>query len=134
MQGEVETWMWLVDSGASHHMTSVREDFVEFRPIPQQWVKGISASATGMGSVRLTMRAEDGEVVPAMLHDVYFVPDLAARAMSSHHRLFSVTQAPMEDDENLIGDVVLPFCVAPRGMWAFVDNSISDVYGTVPSR
>ena len=114
VQGEVETWMWLVDSGASHHMTSVREDFVEFRPIPQQWVKGISAYATGMGSVRLTMRAEDGQVVPAMLYDVYFVPDLAARAMSSHHRLFSVTQARQRGHRMVFEDPCDVLCVHER--------------------
>jgi hypothetical protein len=29
-----ETWMWLADSGASHHMTSVRRDFVSIERSP----------------------------------------------------------------------------------------------------
>jgi hypothetical protein len=28
-----EKWMWLADSGASHHMTSVRRDFCEYRAL-----------------------------------------------------------------------------------------------------
>jgi hypothetical protein len=28
-----KTWTWLADSGASHHMTSVRRDFCEYRAL-----------------------------------------------------------------------------------------------------
>jgi hypothetical protein len=60
--------MWLADSGASHHMTSVRRDFCEYRPLTGRlWVKGISARAVGVGSARIIVRADDGEEIPAML-------------------------------------------------------------------
>jgi hypothetical protein len=56
-------------------------------------VKGINAYAKGVGSIRVTLRSEDGDAVPITLHDVFYVPDLAARESSSHQRLFSVSQA-----------------------------------------
>jgi hypothetical protein len=31
-----ETWIWLADSGASHHMTSVRRDFCEYRALTER--------------------------------------------------------------------------------------------------
>jgi hypothetical protein len=49
-----KTWMWLADSGINHHMTSVRRDFCEYRALTYRlWVKGISARAVGVGSVRI---------------------------------------------------------------------------------
>ena len=60
------------------------------------------------------MRAEDGQVIPAMLHDVYYVPDLAARAMSSHHRLFSVTQARQRGHRMVFEDPCDVLCVHER--------------------
>jgi hypothetical protein len=39
-----ETWMCLADSGANHHMTSVRHYFCEYRALTDRlWVRGISA-------------------------------------------------------------------------------------------
>jgi hypothetical protein len=56
-----ETWMLLADSGASHHMTSVRRDFCEYRALTDRlWVKGISARAIGVGSIRIIGKAGDG--------------------------------------------------------------------------
>ena len=66
-----ETWMWLADSGASYHMTSVRRDFCEYRALTDRlWVKGISAHAVGVGSVRIIVKADDGEAILAMLKNV----------------------------------------------------------------
>jgi hypothetical protein len=89
-----ETWMWLADSGASHHMTSVRRDFCEYRALTDRlWMKGISARAVGVGSVRIIVKADYGEKIPAMLKNVVHVPELSRRAPWSYHRLFSLTQA-----------------------------------------
>jgi hypothetical protein len=89
-----ETWMWLADSGASHHITSVRRDFCEYRGLTDRlWVKGISARAVGVGSVRIIVKVEDGEEIPATLKSVLHVPELSRRASWSYHRLFSLTQA-----------------------------------------
>jgi hypothetical protein len=46
MMNEGETWMWMDDSGANHHMTSKRDDYVNYRaPSDRLWMKGISAFA-----------------------------------------------------------------------------------------
>jgi hypothetical protein len=55
-----ETCMWLAYSGDSHHMTSVRRGFCEYRALTDRfWVKGISARAVGVGSVRIIVKADD---------------------------------------------------------------------------
>ena len=66
---DVELGLWLVDSGASHDMTNVLRDFQACRPISMVCVKGISAYAKGVGSVRVTLRSKDSDVVPITLHD-----------------------------------------------------------------
>jgi hypothetical protein len=89
-----ETWMWLTDSGASHHMTSVCRDLCKYRALTcRLWVKGISARAVGVGSVRIIVKANDGEEIPTMLKNVLHVRELSRRASWSYHRLFSLTQA-----------------------------------------
>jgi hypothetical protein len=89
-----ETWMWLADSGASHHMTSVRRDFYEYRALTYLLrVTGISARNVGVGSVRVIVNADDGEEIPAMVKNALHVPELSRRASWSYHRLFSLTQA-----------------------------------------
>jgi hypothetical protein len=89
-----KTWMWLADSGDSYHMTSVRRDFCEYRALTDRlWVKGMSARTVGMGSVRIIVKADDGEEIPAMLKNVLHVLELSRRASWSCHRLFSLTQA-----------------------------------------
>jgi hypothetical protein len=56
-------------------------------------VKGISARAVGVGSVRIIVKADDGEEIPAVLKNVLHVPEVFRRASWSYHRLFSLTQA-----------------------------------------
>jgi hypothetical protein len=66
--------MWLADSGANHHMTSVRRDFCEYRALNDRLlVKGISAHAIGVGSVRIILKADYGEEIPAVLKNVLHV-------------------------------------------------------------
>jgi hypothetical protein len=43
-------------------------------------VKGISARAVGVGSVRIIVKADDGEEILAMLKNVLHVPELSRRA------------------------------------------------------
>lgn len=91
IRGIVETWMWLVDSGANYHMTSVEEDLVSYTRLERRRVKGVCAWAVGQGDVRAMMISDDRrEEFPVVLHDVLHVPELAARAGTSHHRLLSV--------------------------------------------
>jgi hypothetical protein len=45
-----ETWMWLADSGANHHMASVCRDFSEYQALKERiLVKGISTRVVGVG-------------------------------------------------------------------------------------
>jgi hypothetical protein len=102
-----ETWMWLPDSDASHHMTSVRRDFCEYRALTDRLsVKGISARAVGVGSVRIIVKADDGEEISAMLTNVLHVPELSRRASWSYHRLFSITQARRQCHSVVLADPV----------------------------
>jgi hypothetical protein len=76
-----ETWMWLADSGANHHITSVRRDFCENRALNGRlWVKGINAHAVGVVSVRIIVKADDGEKNLGVLKSVLHVPELSRRA------------------------------------------------------
>jgi hypothetical protein len=104
-----ETWMWLADSGASHHMTSVRRYFCEYRALTNRlWVNGVRAHAVGVGSVRIIVKADhhDGEQIPAMLKNVPHVPELSRRASWSYHRLFSLTQARRQGHCVVLADPV----------------------------
>jgi hypothetical protein len=102
-----ETWMWLADSGASHHMTSVRRDSCEYRVrIDRLWVKGISARVVGVGSIRIIVKADDGEEIPATLKNVLHVSELSCRASWSYHRLFSLTQARRQGHYVMLADPV----------------------------
>jgi hypothetical protein len=102
-----ETWMWLEDNGASHHMSSVRRDFCEYRALTDRlWVKGVSARAVGVGSVRIIVKAADGEEIPAMLKNILHVPELSPRASWSYHRLFSLIQARRQGHSVVLADPV----------------------------
>jgi hypothetical protein len=102
-----ETWMWLADSGASHHIAGVRRDFCEYRALTDRlWVKGISARGVGVGSVRIIVKADDGEEILAMLKNVLHVPELSRRASWSYHRLFSLTQARRHGHSVVLDDPV----------------------------
>jgi hypothetical protein len=97
-----ETWMWVADSGANHHMTSVRRDFSEYRSLTDRlWVKGISVLYVGVGSVRIIVKADDGEEIPAMLKNVFHDRELSRRSSWSYQRLFRLTQ---------LGDKAIVWC------------------------
>jgi hypothetical protein len=99
--------MWLADSGAIHHMTSVRRDFCEYRALTDRlWVKDVSARAVGLGSVRIILKGDDGEEIPAMLKNVLHVPTLSRRASWSHHRLFNLIHAQQHDHCVVLADPV----------------------------
>ncbi|KAJ0392280.1 hypothetical protein ATCC90586_011623 [Pythium insidiosum] len=73
---------WLLDSGASSHMTPSREDYVEYEklvtPIIVKIADGASMKATGRGSVRF--RCGNGEIVT--VKDVLHIPTLDRRLLS----------------------------------------------------
>jgi hypothetical protein len=88
-------------------MTSVRRDFCENRALTnRQWVKGISARAIGMGSVRIIVKADDGEDILAMLMNVLHVLELSRGASWSYNRLFSLIQARRQGHSVVLADPV----------------------------
>ena len=86
---------WLSDTGATAHMTAVKDDYDDYKDLPEKiWVKGICAYAVGTGTVQLSgLRTTDGRQISIRLNDVLHVPELSARASGSYHRLFSLTKA-----------------------------------------
>jgi hypothetical protein len=100
-----EMCMRLADSGASQHMTSVPRDFCEYRALTDRlWVKGISARVVCVISVRIIMKADDGEEIPASLNNVLHVPELSRRASWTYHTLFSLTQARRQKNCVVLAD------------------------------
>jgi hypothetical protein len=99
--------MWLADSGANHHMTSVRRDLCEYRALTDRlWVKGITARIVGVGSVRIIVKGDYGEEISAMLKNVLHVPELSRRTSWSYHRFFSLTQAQRQGHSVVFADHV----------------------------
>jgi hypothetical protein len=97
----------VADNRASHHITSVQRDFCEYRALTDRpWVKGNSARVVGVGSVRIIVKADDGEEIPAMLKNVLYVPELSRRASWSYHGLFSLTQARRQGHCVVLADPV----------------------------
>ncbi|OWZ15331.1 LOW QUALITY PROTEIN: polyprotein [Phytophthora megakarya] len=74
--------MWLLDSGASSHMTFDRSDFEEFRPISGSMdvlvESGQRFAVSGVGVVRLQLR--DGGVI--VVNDVLYIPGLDRKLLS----------------------------------------------------
>jgi hypothetical protein len=110
-----ETWMWLANSGAIHDITSERRDFYyEYRVLTDRlWVQGIGARVVGVGSVRITVKADDREDIPAMLKNVLHVTELSRRASWSYHRLFSLTQARRQGHCVVLADPWATFVFIP---------------------
>jgi hypothetical protein len=80
---------WILDSGASQHMSNKREWFTEFQQLnePLKIYLGNNSviNATGKGQVKV-ITEYDGKQTKATLCNVLYVPDLAKN-------LFSVSQA-----------------------------------------
>jgi hypothetical protein len=76
-------------------------------PLPAlRRVKGISARVVGVGSVRIIVKADDGEEIPAILNNLLHVAKLSRRASWSYHRLFSLTQARRQGHSLVLPDPV----------------------------
>jgi hypothetical protein len=96
-----ETWMWLTDSGASHHITSICGDFFEhYELIARLRVKGIRARAIGVGSVRIIVKAESGDDILAALSNVLHVPELSVVRYSLHHSCRALEVQRNDDEED----------------------------------
>jgi hypothetical protein len=77
---------WIVDSGASVHMSCRHDWFRGFRVlVPTQRVvigDGRSIEATGIGSIELELKVQKGKTRRTMLQQVYFVPNLYGNLLS----------------------------------------------------
>ena len=71
---------WLVDSGATHHISPFRSDFATWSPAEGSVSLGgrVVLAQTGVGTVALTPVGCDPNV-RLTLHNVMYVPDAAAR-------------------------------------------------------
>ena len=91
LTSESKAQRWIVDSGATSHMSCDRKLFKTLRETSDKLVvtigDGRSLKATGIGNVGLWMNSgRGGRQVELTLHDVLLVPELA-------RNLFSVSQA-----------------------------------------
>lgn len=91
---------WLIDSGASDHMTSRRSWFSEFRqfsvPTKIRIGNGEQLFALGQGEILIETYV-GGAWIPGMLYDVLFVPD-------TKQNLFSVKVAAKRGVDFVISD------------------------------
>ena len=83
---EVPNDRWLVDSGASSHMTPKREYFSEYKVFstPEKVALGDGrvVEAVGVGTVRLTMLFKVSNSKNAVMYDVLHVPKLSCNLFS----------------------------------------------------
>ena len=79
---------WIVDGGATSHVSAHRSDFWAYRPLePQPMLDGIKLPAAGIGSINVTLATSIGKKT-ATLHDVLHVPGMI-NSTTSVTRLFS---------------------------------------------
>ena len=75
--------LWIVDSGATDHVTKDRESFVDFRRLPYgaRWIyvgNNAKIEVKGIGTCRLFFR--DGRTL--LLHDVLYAPSIRRNLIS----------------------------------------------------
>lgn len=107
LSGAGRTAAWVMDSGASEHMSSERESFTQFKALEEKkrivTASGDVMFAEGTGNIELL--AFDGvEWKPVELKDVLFVPQIK-------FNLFSISQAM---DKNCLVTVNNSGCVITR--------------------
>ena len=77
---------WIVDSGATCHMCNDREQFADFRPLPEtQEVTlgdGYTLNGSGIRTVKIETLLPDGNSQHCMLKNVLYVPKLSYNLLS----------------------------------------------------
>ncbi|RFU33111.1 hypothetical protein B7463_g3221, partial [Scytalidium lignicola] len=77
--------LWIIDSGASKHMTYAKEAFREYSKLPEpiavQTAGGTEILAIGQGTMPLRV-APKGQLQPIVLTEVLHVADLAGSLIS----------------------------------------------------
>jgi hypothetical protein len=90
----IHGFKWVFDTGATHHMSYCRDDFIDYSEVNIKVQFGCSSTtAVGIGSVLFWSLQPNGSYIQSKLEDVLHVPELAVR-------LFSVTHA-METLDNV---------------------------------
>ena len=82
---EGESGHWLLDSGATHHMSSQRELFTDFKThkVSISIANGRTIKATGIGKIWITVWNGKGDGTPICLQEVLYVPELGANNLVS---------------------------------------------------
>lgn len=82
MASDASTNGWLVNSGASSHMSPSRSDCVEFQPLCEVVMvtvaNGTTVSATGIGEV--VVKLQDGVI--ARIKDLLYIPGIGRRLLA----------------------------------------------------
>ena len=91
--------VWLADSGATHHMTPVRDRLYDFRPCTDEDVDlaGGSMSIKGRGKLNVRFLSGTGEDVSFALSDVAYVPTFSKN-------LFSLQAAARNGHEAIVNE------------------------------
>ena len=78
--------VWILDSGASCHMTSLRSRFSTYSELPAGrniiTANGAEIPIAGTGTVTFRARGRDGKEIPVTLKDCLHVPDLTENLIS----------------------------------------------------
>ena len=113
---------WLVDSGASSHMTSNKKTLANFREFKKPEKVGLgdghTVDAIGVGNVYIRMQLAKGESKEFVIHKVLYVPNLACNLFSVRTAASKGKSVKFIDDKcwiyNRAGDVC--------GMGSLVDK------------
>ena len=72
---------FVVDSGASEHITSVESDLYDYVPEPYPYLlKGLNERVLGHGKIAVQFRTSTGEMISGIMPNVAFVPGLGTKA------------------------------------------------------
>ena len=76
---------WILDSGATHHMSSMRELFANFatHKASISIASGETIEATGIGEIMITVKDRQDHPTPIRLRDVLYVPSLGPQNLVS---------------------------------------------------
>ena len=92
---------WMVDSGATHHMTPHRSDFISWTPTKGVVSLGGHAEIQQIGSGTVAIRPSGGDKI-VHLHDVMHVPDADSRYFSVSALMQKGGQITFKDKKLLI--------------------------------
>ncbi|KAI0992821.1 hypothetical protein K3495_g15363 [Podosphaera aphanis] len=80
---------WILDSGCTSHMTSRKDLLTSIKPHGGvvTLANGGQVRVQAAGSIRLDLRISTGDVIPATIHDVLYVPELKGGNLISESQL-----------------------------------------------